>query len=181
MTPDDARRLLGLGPAVDESAARARHRELIRIAHPDAGGSSSRAADLNRALAVVLDHLRSGGLPAPAPVAPTTSRPVVVDLPTPRGTATEVLFRLSDAGHEIGEVVFVDAVAGLLEIVVGDGRDSAQLTVAVGDRDGDVTIEGSGPDDGVPVSFTLEPLAAGAAVAPIGTVVAALLAAARSC
>ena len=179
MTPDDARRLLGLGPAVDESAARARHRELIRIAHPDAGGSSSRAADLNRALAVVLDDLRS--LPAPAPVAPTTSRPVVVDLPTPRGTATEVLFRLSDAGHEIGEVVFVDAVAGLLEIVVGDGRDSAQLTVAVGDRDGDVTVEGTGPDDGVPVSFTLEPLAVGAAVAPIGTVVAALLAAARSC
>lgn len=56
--------------------------------------------------------------------------------------------RLADAAHDVGEVVFVDPDAGLLEVIVGDEPGVGQLTASV------ETAEG----DGVPVAFTLEPL-----------------------
>ena len=54
--------------------------------------------------------------------------------------------QLADAAHDIGEVVFVDPDAGLLEVVVGDEPGVGQLTASV-------DLPGR---DGVPVAFTLE-------------------------
>ena len=62
--------------------------------------------------------------------------------------------RQADAAHEIGEVVFVDPHDGFLEVIVGDPPGVGQLTA---------TVDEATPD-GVPVSFTLEPL--GIASAP---------------
>ena len=79
-------------------------------------------------------------------------------LPGPRSTSpdqlvadddpVELLLRMADAAHEIGEVVFVDPHDGLLEVIVGDPPGVGQLTA---------TVDETTPD-GVPVSFTLEPL-----------------------
>ena len=61
---------------------------------------------------------------------------------------------MADAAHDIGEVVFVDPHDGMLEVIVGVPPGVGQLTA---------TVDKATPD-GVPVSFTLEPL--GVAPAP---------------
>jgi len=105
-----------------------------------------------------------------APAEPPTAGPpldvdhyFVVD-----SAPADLLLRIADAGHEVGEVVFVDPQAGLLEIVVGDAPAVGQLAVAVGVPS----------DEGTEVSFTLEPLGITPAP-PIGPVVEALMAAVR--
>lgn len=76
----------------------------------------------------------------------------------------DLLARLAEAGHAVGEVVYVDPHVGMLEIVVGEAPGVGQLAVTVGGTAG----------DGTEVSFTLEPL--GVTPAPeIGPVVAALM------
>ena len=44
-----ARALLGVGPRADAEEIRAAHRRLMAEAHPDRGGSDSRARELNAA------------------------------------------------------------------------------------------------------------------------------------
>ncbi|MFT5202859.1 MAG: hypothetical protein ACI9C1_002256 [Candidatus Aldehydirespiratoraceae bacterium] len=165
-----ARALLGLGNDVDDQAIRAAHRQLIRSAHPDMGGSTAAAAELNQALHLLLH------VPEPAPTAPPP--PSAASTATADGHPDDVdryfvlddppddlLVRLMDAGHSIGEVVFVDPHAGLLEIVVGVAPAVGQLAVTVGDP-------GAG---GTPVSFTLDALGITPAP-PIADVVDALMA-----
>jgi hypothetical protein len=167
-----ARALLGLGNDVDHQAIRDAHRQLIRSAHPDVGGSTAAAAELNQALHLLL-HVPEPASPpsAPpaasdAPMAAAGERPDDVDryfvLDDP---PDDLLVRLMDAGHSIGEVVFVDPHAGLLEIVVGEAPAVGQLAVTVGDA-------GAG---GTPVSFTLDALGITPAP-PISDVVNALMA-----
>jgi hypothetical protein len=54
---DDARLLLGVSRLDDADRIRERHRILIAHSHPDAGGSDTRAADLNKARDLLLDDL----------------------------------------------------------------------------------------------------------------------------
>lgn len=165
--------MLGVTAAADEVVLRAAHRSRIRRAHPDAGGSDGAAAELNEALALLLDPpaaappaepARATATPAPIPTdLEDADRVFVVDDP-----ADDLLARLAEAGHGVGEVVFVDPHVGLLEIVVGQAPAVGQLAVMVG-----------APGlDGTPVSFTLEPLGVTPAP-PIGDVVAALMDALR--
>jgi hypothetical protein len=49
MSVDDARRILGVGPEAEPSAIDAAYRRLMRRAHPDLGGTSGLAAQLNAA------------------------------------------------------------------------------------------------------------------------------------
>lgn len=168
-----ARILLGVTAAADESVLRSAYRARIRRAHPDAGGSDGAAAELNEALALLLD---------PPPTAPPAERArparTPETIPTDRDDADRVfvvedpaedlLLRLAEAGHRVGEVVFVDAHAGMLEIVVGEAPAVGQLAVTVGASD----------PTGTPVSFTLEPLGVTPAP-PIGDVVSALMAAVK--
>lgn len=174
MEIEEARRILGVDELADERALRAAHRRRIRTAHPDAGGSPEAAADVNLAWALLRGHEppepTTPRSPAPTgnPAAPA-ARPADVDsyyrVAVEPG---ELLARLADAGHEVGEVVFVDPHVGILEIIVGDAPGVGQLAVTVG----------ATSDEGTEVSFTLEPL--GITPAPaIGPVVDALMSAIR--
>ena len=161
--------MLGVEPGAEEQTLRDAHRRRIRAAHPDAGGTDRAAAVLNEALAVLRSTSPSGA-PPPAEAPPTTGKPPAdVDrchfVDDGEGNLLE---RLAEAGHGIGEVVFVDPHIGILEIIVGEAPGVGQLAVMVGDATA----------DGTPVSFTLEPL--GVTPAPaIGEVVGALMAALR--
>lgn len=161
-----ALRTLGLEgtPAWDQ--IRRAHRDAIVRTHPDRGGDATAAAAVNQAYdllrAVTADGAKplSPPPPRPAPVA-SDRRPARV---VPHEDPTEVLMQMADAAHEIGEVVFVDPIDGLLEVVVGEPPGVGQLTASVTE----------GGSDGVPVSFTLEPLGV-AAAPPIHEVVDALM------
>ena len=156
----DALRVLGLSDAPDWSDVRAAHRRANVRTHPDAGGSAGDAAQVNQAFDLLRKISGNGERPIPggAPAPPTAP------VPGPRSTSpdqlvadddpVELLLRMADAAHEIGEVVFVDPHDGLLEVIVGDPPGVGQLTA---------TVDEATPD-GVPVSFTLEPL--GIASAP---------------
>lgn len=143
---------LGLSGSPPWSEIRRAHRAAIRRAHPDAGGDPVHAAKINQAFDALHAATKGGttALPDPAPplpAAPAASSPRrMVD----RDDPTEILLRLSDAAHDIGDVVFVDPVAGLMEVVVGDAPAVGQLTIHVG------ASELS--HDGVPVAFTLDAL-----------------------
>lgn len=50
----EARALLGVGAAADESEIRAAHRRLVAAAHPDRGGSTEEARRLNAARDLLL-------------------------------------------------------------------------------------------------------------------------------
>ncbi|MGB1682053.1 MAG: hypothetical protein ACPHFO_06915 [Acidimicrobiales bacterium] len=76
----------------------------------------------------------------------------------------ELLMRLADVAHDVGEVVFVDPGAGLLEVIVGVEPAVGQLTASLDDS----------VDEGTPIVFTLEALGS-APAPPIETVVADLL------
>ena len=54
MTRDDAFRILGLSPDAGEDEIRAAHHRLIKVLHPDQGGSSLLAAQVNRARDLLL-------------------------------------------------------------------------------------------------------------------------------
>ena len=150
----EALRVLKLPDDPDWDAVRRAHRRAIVAAHPDTGGSAARAALVNQALDTLgraTDHGRRR-LSAPAPATPTPPAPRPAHVP--HRDPAEVLLRLAEVAHDVGEVVFVDIEAGLLEVVVGDEPGVGQLTASV-----DVANR-----DGVPVAFTLEPL--GVAPAP---------------
>ncbi len=174
---DDARRILGVGADADDVALRRAHRHAIRRAHPDAGGSAAAAADVNEAWDVLRRH--ESGVDAPTraqPRGPTeaavpaesTRPPDVDEYYRVEVQPDELLARLAEAGHEVGEVIFVDPHVGMLEIVVGEAPAVGQLAVTVGATSGTTTE----------VSFTLEPLGVTPAP-PIGPVVDALMAAIR--
>ena len=160
MDVTDALRVLGLSDTSDWSDVRAAHRRAILRTHPDAGGSAGAAARVNQAFDVLRKVSDDGERPIPAQVPTPPSSPA----PGPRSTSpdqlvadddpVELLLLMADAAHDIGEVVFVDPHDGMLEVIVGEPPGVGQLTA---------TVDEATPD-GVPVSFTLEPL--GVAPAP---------------
>ena len=54
MTPDEARAVLGVGPDASDADVRAAHRRLMKISHPDHGGTDYLATKLNPAKDVLL-------------------------------------------------------------------------------------------------------------------------------
>lgn len=58
MTADDAYRVLGLSAGASDQEIKTAHQRLIRHLHPDRGGSSFLAAQVNRARDVLLGHIR---------------------------------------------------------------------------------------------------------------------------
>ena len=53
----EARAILGVGPQATADDVHYAYRQLIKVAHPDAGGSTEEAARLNQAKDVLLRHL----------------------------------------------------------------------------------------------------------------------------
>ena len=166
----DALRVLGLSDAPDWSDVRAAHRRAIVRTHPDAGGSAGDAARVNQAFDLLRKISGNGERPIPggAPAPPTApvpgSRSTSPEQLIADDDPVELLLRMADAAHEIGEVVFVDPGAGLLEVIVGVEPAVGQLTATLDDS----------VDEGTPIVFTLEALGS-APAPPIETVVADLL------
>ena len=125
-------------PAVEVRSA---FRRLLRRHHPDiAGGDGTAARRLTEAYRV----LRQPPERVPAATADDT---LVLALPP-----DEAFDALLDAGAAIGDVTYVDAEAGLLEVLVtfDDGRRASALVTlqgrATGTTDAFVTLEGLGND-----------------------------------
>ena len=158
--------VLGLENGADWNEVRTMHREAIRRSHPDVGGSTDRAAQLNQAFGVLERATNDGQypLPPPAPDSPTPAGERSPSTVLGSDSPAELLTCLADAGHDVGEVVFVDPESGRLEIIVGPDPGVGRLIVEVGEP----------THDGISVAFTLEPLGV---IAPpsIGEVVADLL------
>lgn len=158
MDVDAALRTLGLTGRPPWDEIRRAHREAITSAHPDAGGSADTAARVNQALDLLRAATDGGKNPLPTPPPPAAPLATTTASGTPmravHGDPVEVLMRLADAAHEVGDVVFVDPHDMLLEVVVGEPPGVGQLTASVS----------AAGRDGVPVAFTLEPL--GIAVPP---------------
>lgn len=57
LSPDEAAKLLGVGPDADAEAILEAHKRLIAKVHPDAGGSAELAAQVNQARDVLLKRI----------------------------------------------------------------------------------------------------------------------------
>jgi len=127
---------------------RAAHRAAIRRAHPDLGGTDARAIEVNEAFAYLCVLARqdevagsafscnAAGASASAGFGPSARCGVsasaastgfragpdpawsLVDVGALSGDPAELLLRIVEAAHEIGEVVAVDPQGGLAEVVV---------------------------------------------------------------
>lgn len=172
-----ARAVLRVGPAVGGDDLRHAYREALRRSHPDLGG---RARDVQQ----VVDAYRTllDGPVEPAPVHPPAAAPVpgpvaveveaaavVVDGDTVAAElpAGDLFPMLLEVAHGLGEVAYLDDLAGILEIVVtfeGYGACSVVLTLqgrGTGTTEAfcTVTALGSGPTP--PPEAVAELLAAG--------------------
>jgi glyoxylase-like metal-dependent hydrolase (beta-lactamase superfamily II) len=178
MDVHEARAVLGVAEGDGWDVVRASYRRLIRTAHPDrAGGTTRAAARLNEAYAVLSRARRHGsrvgtaaGTAAPARPAPPPPPPPP---PPPRvGTAVigddtlllaapppEAFVLLLDAGHRIGSVSYVDRSCGIFEVIVHEAGETCSLLV---------TLEGRG--HGTEVVFALESLERAASLSPEGYV-----------
>lgn len=137
-----------LGVEVDAGAVeiRSAFRRLVRRHHPDvAGGDGADTRRLTEAYRVLRQPEATPS--ATDPVATTTDDTLVLALPP-----DEAFDALLDAGAAIGDVTYVDAAAGLLEVLVtfDDGRRASALVTlqgrATGTTDAFVTLEGLGND-----------------------------------
>jgi hypothetical protein len=143
---DGALAALGLAGQPDWATVRRAYRTRISGHHPDVGGRSIDAAQINDAYRILRDATCEGTVAIP--LATERPKPAITSSTQPPVDPEELLLVLADAAHTVGHLVFVDPQAGILEVVVGEPPGSGQLTATIGER----TAEG------IPVSFTLEPL-----------------------
>ena len=169
MDRERALRTLGLEKGARADDINRAYRALIRQAHPDAGGSTAVAARITEAYHW-LQRAGTQSPPPPTPPQPDQPSPATTDdsmtLLLPPG---DVFIRLVEAGHQLGEVSYIDRDAGIVQVTfTADNGVVCQLaaTVVTG---GSATYRGDAR-----VEFTLDPLASGQAP-PIGQVVAYLV------
>ena len=151
-------RTLGLEKGARADDINRAYRALIRQAHPDAGGSTAVAARITEAYHW-LQRAGTQSPPPPRPPQPDQPSPVTTDdsmtLLLPPG---DVFIRLVEAGHQLGEVSYIDRDAGIVQVTfTADNGVVCQLaaTVVAG---GSATSRGDAR-----VEFTLDPLASGLA------------------
>jgi DnaJ domain len=174
MDLNEARTVLEVADGAGWDAVRASYRRLIRAAHPDrAGGTTRAAARLNEAYAV-LSRARRQGSPvgtraAPAGTPRSPGPPQPPPAPPPRvGSAVvgedtlllaapppEAFALLLEAGHRIGSVSYVDRSCGIFEVVVDDAGETCSLLVTLQAR-----------RHGTEVVFALESLERPASLSP---------------
>lgn len=126
VTADEARRLLGVDDTTGPDELRAAFRRALRRTHPDLPGGDGDAA---RQVLAAYELLAA--LP---PVEPPSHAAVTVDGDTiaaelPAGDLFELLVAAAD---EIGDITYLDADIGLLEVllqVAGHGPCSVVLTL----------------------------------------------------
>ncbi|MGH9110787.1 MAG: J domain-containing protein [Acidimicrobiales bacterium] len=142
----EARAVLGIVDGAGWDDVRAAYRRLIRAAHPDiAGGTSRRAARLNEAYAVLSRAKRSGAMvlpggapsppPPPPPPPPAVGFTIVGDDTLLLAAAPgEAFALLLDAGHRVGSVSYVDRSCGIFEVVVREDGEARSLLVTLEPR-----------------------------------------------
>lgn len=171
MDRERALRTLGLDAGAKATDIDRAYRVLIRQAHPDAGGSTAVAARITEAY----HWLQRAGTPPtmsskPAsPPKPQTPAAASADdsmtLLLPPG---DLFIRLVEAGHQLGEVSYIDRDAGIVQVTfTADNGVVCQLAATIVSG-GSSTARGDAR-----VEFTLDPLASGQAP-PISRVVAHL-------
>ena len=136
----EALEVLGLEPGCDEVQVRAAYRALIRVHHPDlaaptdTGAATARTARLTAAVSVLDGVLAAHGgtvpAPSPPPPPPSSSRPrVAATEPTEAAVLDEGALAIGapppeayallyEAAGRVGDVAYVDAQLGILEIIV---------------------------------------------------------------
>jgi hypothetical protein len=179
MDVHEARRVLEVADGDGWDAVRASYRRLIRAAHPDRVGGTTRAAvRLNEAYAV-LSRARRHGSPVGTGARPAgagtgraarpQSPPAPPPPPPPRvGSALvgedtlllaapppDAFALLLEAGHRIGSVSYVDRSCGIFEVVVHLSGETCSLLV---------TLQGRG--HGTEVTFAMESLERAASLSP---------------
>ncbi|MCY3635459.1 MAG: J domain-containing protein [bacterium] len=160
MNRERALRTLGLEKGARADDINRAYRALIRQAHPDAGGSTAVAARITEAY----HWLQRAGAPPPPPAQPPRPDPPDdnMTLLLPPG---DVFLRLVEAGHQLGEVSYIDRDAGMVQVTfTADNGVVCQLAA---------TVVSGGSDSSrgeARVEFTLDPLASGEAP-PINQVV----------
>jgi hypothetical protein len=161
----EARRVLEVADGDGWDTVRAAYRRLIRAAHPDREGGTTRAAvRLNEAYAV-LSRARRHGSPVVSPPAPPPPPPpapprvgaalVGEDTLLLAAPPPEAFALLLEAGHRIGSVSYVDRSCGIFEVVVHPSGETCSLLV---------TLEGRG--HGTEVTFAMESLERAASLSP---------------
>lgn len=161
-------RTLGLEKGARADDINRAYRALIRQAHPDAGGSTAVAARITEAYHW-LQRAGTQSPPPPRPPQPDLSSPATTDdsmtLLLPPG---DVFIRLVEAGHQLGEVSYIDRDAGIVQVTfTADNGVVCQLAATVTSGGGSTSCGDTR------VEFTLDPLASGEPP-PIGQVVAQL-------
>ena len=168
MNRERALRTLGLEKGARADDINRAYRALIRQAHPDAGGSTAVAARITEAYHW-LQRADTQSPPPPRAPQPDQPSPVTTDdsmtLLLPPG---DVFIRLVEAGHQLGEVSYIDRDAGIVQVTfTADNGVVCQLAATV------ASGSGSASRGDTRVEFTLDPLASGEPP-PIGRVVAHL-------
>ena len=158
MNRERALRTLGLEKGARADDINRAYRALIRQAHPDAGGSTAVAARITEAYHW-LQRAGTQSPPPPRPPQPDQPSPATTDdsmtLLLPPG---DVFIRLVEAGHQLGEVSYIDRDAGIVQVTfTADNGVVCQLAATV--VSGGIT---SSRGD-ARVEFTLDPLASGKA------------------
>ncbi len=169
MNRERALRTLGLEKGARAEDVNRAYRALIRQAHPDAGGSTAVAARITEAYHWLQ---RAGVEPPQAPPPPPPPQPdppaaeksddsYVLRLPP-----GDIFARLVEAGHQLGEVGYIDRDAGIVQVTfTAHNGVVCQLAATV------VSMPSRASRGEARVEFTLDPLASGEAP-PIDQVVA---------
>lgn len=165
MDADIARAVLRVGPAVAGDELRHAYREALRRSHPDLGGRDRDVQQVVDAYRALVD---APGEPVPPPVAVEVAA-VTVDGDTVAAElpAGDLFPMLLEVAHGLGQVAYVDDLAGILEIVVtfeGYGACSVVLTLqgrGTGTTEAFCTVEALGPGPTPPPDAVAELLAEG--------------------
>ena len=166
MTRDEAARVLGVAPDASPGEARRAFRSLIRQRHPDrAPGVPGAHADATRLIAAHRAFTRPAERPGATVPLDARAEGDALFIEADPGL---VMVRLVEAGHELGDVTYLDRSSGLVEVLLqvqeeGDDRPAACSLVA--------TLQGR--HHGVEVFCTVERLD-GHPAPPIAPIVAAL-------
>ena len=161
MDREDAARHLGVDGGAPPDEVRSAFRRLLLRHHPDlAGGDGATTRTLTEAYRTLL---RAEPTPEPPDAGIVTAR--TDDTLTLAVPPDEAFLRLLDAASRFGEVTYVDAEAGLLEVVVtfDDGRTASlvvtlQGRAATGTTDAFCTLEPLGREPAPPVSVVVDVL-----------------------
>ncbi|MFN8038185.1 MAG: J domain-containing protein [Acidimicrobiales bacterium] len=158
----EALEVLGLEPGCDQAEVRAAYRALIRVHHPDLAAPTDttaatvRTARLTAAVSVLDGVLAAHGGTVPAPSPPPPPPPAAAPAPPRSSTAAtepadaavldegaitigapppEAYALLYEAAGRVGDVAYVDAHLGILEIIVRfEGGPSCSVVMTLQGR-----------------------------------------------